>query len=412
MAIAGTQAQRAPSATRGTYVLLGALSAFGPLSMDLYLPALPEMARDLPASASASQLTLTTSMVGLALGQVLAGPVSDARGRRGPLLAGVAIFAVASLLCAVAPSIWVLLVLRLLQGLAGAAGLSIARAMVRDVSGSGTETARMFARLFLVSGTVPLVAPLAGGAILQVTSWRGVFALLALIGLALLLWAAARLPETVPPEERRRGGLRATLAVMAFLLRDRRFLTHVLLFGLSFTTVATYLAGASFLLQDVHGLSPTAFGLVAAINGAGLIAGSQVSARFVRAYGPQRLMTFGLAVGAVMAVAFLLSTLADAGLSVLLPFLWVLIASRGLVGPNAQALALADHPEVAGTAAGLVGVAQFGAGALVAPLVGIGGTEATVPMAAILAGTAVAAAVLAALRSAHRPPAPQASVPP
>jgi DHA1 family bicyclomycin/chloramphenicol resistance-like MFS transporter len=402
-------AQGTRPATRGVYVLLGALTAFGPLSMDLYLPALPEMARDLPASASATQLTITTSMVGLAVGQVLAGPISDARGRRGPLLAGVGIFALASALCAAAPSIWVLLLLRLAQGMAGATGLSIARATVRDLSGSPTETARMFARLFLVAGTVPLVAPLAGGFVLRFTSWRGVFVLLALIGAALLAAAAWKLPETHPPELRRRGGLRATLAVMGILARDRAFATHALLVGLSFATVATYLAGASFLLQDVHGLSPSEFGLVAAINGAGLIAGSQVSARFVRALGPLRLMGIGLTIGAVMAILFLGATLAGAGLVILLPALFVLIASRGLVGPNAQALALADHPEAAGTAAGLVGVAQFGAGALVAPLVGLGGSEGTVPMAAILAGTAVAAALLAAAR---RPPRSAAPVPP
>jgi DHA1 family bicyclomycin/chloramphenicol resistance-like MFS transporter len=390
------------SGTRGTYILLGSLSAFGPLSMDLYLPALPEMARDLPASASAAQLTLTTSMIGLALGQVLAGPISDARGRRAPLLAGVAVFAIASLLCAVAPSIWVLLVLRLLQGIAGATGLSIARATVRDLSTSATETARMFARLFLISGTVPLVAPLAGGFILRATDWRGVFALLAVIGLALFVAAALKFPETLRPEERTRGGLRASLAGIGVLARDNAFVTHTLLFGLSFTTVATYLAGASFLLQDVFGLSPAAFGAVAAVNGAGLVAGSQISARFVRSSGPRRLMGIGLSIGAVMAVGFLAATLAGAGLVVLLPCLFVLIASRGLVGPNAQALALADHPELAGTAAGLVGVSQFGAGALVAPLVGLGGSHATVPMAAILAGTAVAAALLAMYESARR----------
>ena len=394
-----------PAGKRGTYVLLGALTAFGPLSMDLYLPALPEMARDLPASASASQLTITTSMVGLAAGQVLAGPISDARGRRGPLLAGVALFAIASFLCAAAPSIWVLLALRLAQGLAGATGLSIARAMVRDLSASGTETARMFARLFLVSGTVPLVAPLAGGFILRVTDWRGVFALLGLIGAGLFLAAALKLPETLPPAARHRGGLRRSVAIMGGLLRDRAFVTHIALFGLSFTTVATYLAGASFLFQDVHGLSPAEFGAIAAVNGAGLVAGSQVSARLVRAHGPARLMTTGLAIGAVMAVGFLVATLAGAGLAVLLPCLFVLISSRGLVGPNAQALALADHPDVAGTAAGLVGVSQFGAGALVAPLVGLGGSHADVPMAAILAGTAVAAALLAVPRVARRPSA-------
>ncbi|MEA2177705.1 MAG: transporter, family, multidrug resistance protein [Solirubrobacteraceae bacterium] len=398
----GTAAAGPAAGRRGTYVLLGALTAFGPLSMDLYLPALPEMARDLPASASAAQLTLTASMIGLALGQLLAGPISDARGRRAPLLAGVAIFALASALCAVAPSIWVLLVLRLLQGMAGAAGISIARAAVRDMSGSGTETARMFARLFLVSGTVPLIAPLAGGFILRLTDWRGVFALLAVIGGALFAAAALKLPETLPPEQRRRSGLRSSLAGMGILLRDGAFRIHALLFGLSFTTVATYLAGATFLLQNVHGLSPAEFGAVAAINGAGLIAGTQISARFVRQHGPIRLMAIGLTIGAVMAVAFFVATLAGAGLEVLLPCLFVLISSRGLVGPNAQALALADHPEVAGTAAGLVGVAQFGAGALAAPLVGLGGTHATVPMAAILAGTAVAAALLAAFRGSGR----------
>ena len=378
--------------------------------MDLYLPALPEMARDLPASASASQLTITTSMVGLALGQVMAGPISDARGRRRPLLAGVAVFAIASVLCAFAPSIWALLALRLVQGIAGATGLSIARAMVRDLSPSGTETARMFARLFLVSGTVPLVAPLAGGVVLHATNWRGVFTLLGLIGLALLLWAGAKLPETLPPEHRHRGGLRSSVAVMGYLLRDRTFLSHVLLFGLSFSTVATYLAGASFLLQDVHGLSPTAFGLVAAINGAGLVAGSQISAGLVRRHGAVRLMRIGLAIGAVMAVGFLVATLTGAGLVVLLPLLWILISSRGLVGPNAQGIALADHPEAAGTAAGLVGVFQFGAGAITAPLVGLGGSGATVPMAAILAGTAVAAAALAVWTGGRRSRA--AAVPP
>jgi DHA1 family bicyclomycin/chloramphenicol resistance-like MFS transporter len=370
--------------------------------MDLYLPALPEMTRDLPASASAAQLTLTASMVGLALGQLFAGPVSDALGRRRPLLAGVGIFAAASLLCAIAPSIWVLLVLRLAQGLAGAAGISIARAMVRDLATDGAELGKMFARLVLVSGSVPLIAPLAGGFILKATNWRGVFGVLAGIGVVLLAVAFARLPETLPPAMRHRGGVRSSLAIMGMLLRDRPFALHAALFGLSFTTVATYLAGASFLLQDVHHLSPATFGLIAAINGGGLVIGSQVSARFVTAYGPARLMAYGLAIGAVVSLAFLVATVAGAGLAILLPCLFILLASRGLVGPNAQALALAEYPHVAGSAAGLVGVAQFGAGALVAPLVGLGGTHATLPMAAILAGTAVAAALLAGVRQSAR----------
>src|SRR3954471_7703938 len=170
---------------RRLVILLGALSAFGPLSIDMYLPALPQLADDLDAPASAVQLTLTACLLGLAAGQLLGGPISDARGRRGPLLAGLCLYVLASVLCALAPSVGVLIVLRFVQGLAGAFGIVIGRAIVRDLA-AGREAAALFAALILVNGVAPIVAPVIGAGILQVTSWRGVFVVLALIGLGLV----------------------------------------------------------------------------------------------------------------------------------------------------------------------------------------------------------------------------------
>src|ERR1022692_4662599 len=200
-----------PAASAGharLVLILGALSSFAPLSIDMYLPALPAMARDLHTSAAAAQLSLTACLIGLATGQLLAGPLSDARGRRRPLLVGVAGYAVASALCVAAPSIWALLALRLVQGFAGAAGIVIARAIVRDLY-DGDELARFYALLLMVNGAAPILAPIAGAQLLHFTTWRGVFAVLALIGAALLGAAAAGLPETLPPDRRRPGDGRA-----------------------------------------------------------------------------------------------------------------------------------------------------------------------------------------------------------
>lgn len=362
--------------------------------MELYLPGLPALSADLGASASAAQLTITACMLGLAAGQLFSGPISDALGRRRPLLTGVAVYTLASALCAVAPSVWTLTGVRFLQGVAGAAGIAIARAMVRDITSGGAATARIFALLVLVTGVAPLLGPIVGGLLLQVTDWRGTFVALTLIGAALLGAAFLGAPETLPPERRHRGGWRTTRAAFRTLLGDRVFLSYALCLGLSFATLNAYLAGSAFLLEEVHGLSTAAFGCVFAANAAGMIAAAQVSAHLVRRTGPGPLLTAGLSTGAVAAAAFLLATLAGAGLAVLLPCLFVLIASRGLANPNAQALAISDYAASAGTASGLLGVLQFGLGGLAAPLAGLGGPQATVPMAIVLAAGAIGSAAV------------------
>jgi len=382
-------------------VLLGALTTFGPLSMDLYLPGMPAMTDDLSASPSQAQLTITAFMVGMAAGQFLAGPVSDALGRRRPLLAGLAVYAATSALCALAPSITTLVALRVAQGIAGATGIVIARAMVRDRTAGGSDTARVFAMLMLIMGIAPMVAPIAGGLLLEVTDWRGTFGVLGLIGAALLTAALLQAPETLPPARRHRGGLATSRAAMAELLRDRAFVAYALCLGLSFATLTAYLAGASFLLEEVHGLSPFEFGLVFGVNALGMVLAAQLSARMVATAGPRRMLGAGLALGGVAGTAFLVATLLNAGLAVLLVCLWLLIASRGMVNPNAQALAMSEYPHAAGTASGLMGVFQFGIGGLAAPLAGIGGAEATLPMAVLMAATGLAAAAVLAL-AVHR----------
>jgi len=399
------QAPAAPqSAVRrvGLVFLLGGLSAFGPLSLDMYLPALPSLAADLHASPSQVQLTLTACLVGLAVGQLVAGPASDARGRRRPLLVGLVGYAVTSALCAAAPSIWALVGLRLFQGMAGAAGVVIARAVVRDRY-SATEAARYFAVLMLVNGLAPIGAPALGAAVLQVTVWRGIFVVLAGIGALLLAGATFGLAETLPPGQRRTGGLRATVSAFRGLLSDRAFVGCIVSAGLVFAGMFAYIAGSSFVLQDIYRVSPQTFGLLFGMNACGIVALGQLSRFLVRRTGPLRLLGAGVAVAAAGGVGVLVAVLTGAGLPAILPALFVAVASVGLVFPNATALALAGHPQTAGSASALLGTTMFVIGGAVAPLVGIAGSGTALPMALIMATVDVAALVTFVLVLRTRP---------
>ena len=378
-----------PRASR-IVLLLGALSAFGPVSLDTYLPGLPALQDDLGASASQTQLTLTACLFGLAAGQLLAGPASDALGRRRPLLAGLAAFTAASLLCAAAPEIWSLVAARFVQGLAGAAGIVLARAIARDLH-SGAALARFLAILMLVNALAPILAPIVGAQLLHVTDWRGVFVVLAGLGAVLFALSALRVPETLPGERRHGGGLAQTTRSFRVLLSDRRFAGYVLSCGLVFAAMFAYIAGSPFVLQDIHGLSAQTFSLVFGVNAAGIMAMNAVSSRTVERVGPARLLTAGLAVQLAGAAVLLLSVLAGVGLAGILPGLFLVVASVGLVFPNATALAMADHPDRAGSASALLGLCQYVFGAAAAPFVGIAGSGTAVPMAVVIAVCATAA---------------------
>ncbi|MEA2385282.1 MAG: transporter, family, multidrug resistance protein [Solirubrobacteraceae bacterium] len=382
-------------------LILGALSAFGPFSIDMYLPGLPALGRSLDAPAWAVQLTLTACLAGLALGQIVAGPLSDRFGRRRPLLVGIGAYAAASLLCALAPSIAVLVVLRFAQGIAGAAGIVIARAVVRDLH-SGVAAARFFSLLMLVNGLAPILAPVIGGQILTVTSWRGVFVVLTAIGVLLFLATATGLEETLAPERRHPGGVMETLRTFGRLLSDRVFVGHALACGLSFGAMFAYISGSPFVIQDIYGASPQLYSLMFAGNAVGLVVASQANRVLLRRVDPLVIVRAALSAQALAGAALVMVVAGGVGVWAIVPLLFVVVASLGLVFPNATALALADHPRVAGSASGLLGVLQFIVGAAAAPLVGVGGTATALPMALTIAvlGTG---GVLSATVLANRP---------
>ncbi|MFN8503359.1 Bcr/CflA family multidrug efflux MFS transporter [Kouleothrix sp.] len=383
-------------------VIIGALSAFGPLSIDMYLPALPALPHEFGGNASQAQLTLTACLLGLAVGQVIAGPLSDRLGRRRPLLAGVLLYALASLLCAAAPTLPALIACRLLQGLAGAAGVVIARAVVRDLF-SGAEVARFFALTMLVNGLAPILAPIIGAQMLTFTSWRGVFVLLALIGVGLLALAAWGLRESLPAEQRRTGGIADTLSTFRALLTNRVFVGYALASGLAFAAMFTYISGSPFVLQSIYGVSPQLFSFIFGTNALGIVAASQVSGRLAGRVGPRRLLAIGLGYAALGGLLLLAIVLLGGGLAGILFGLFLVVSSIGLISPNATALAMAEQRRTAGSASALLGVLQFIAGAAIAPLAGIGGAATALPMALIMACLPLAA--LAAFLLLARPQA-------
>ena len=372
--------------------MLGSVSAIGPAAMDAYLPGLPELARDFGVSPSAAQVTVTTYLLGLALGQLLSGPLSDVHGRRRPLVAGMAVFTVTTLACSLAPSLYVLAGMRLVQGTAAAVGVAVGRAIVRDLY-AGAAGARYLSRLMMVIGLAPILAPIVGGQLLRFTSWRGVFVALAVLGLALTAIGARLLPETLPRERRRAAGLGITLRTFAQLLADPRFVGFVLIVGLGGGAMIGYVAGSSFVLQDVYGLSPRAFALVFGVNGLGIIVCGQLNRLLLRWTEPRRILLAGLGASAVAGVGVLAAITADAPLGLVLAPLFVGVATIGFVMPNATALALTNHPHVAGSASALLGTTQFAIAAVVAPLVGIAGRDTALPLGIALAVLGTAALV-------------------
>jgi MFS transporter, DHA1 family, multidrug resistance protein len=371
--------------------LIGTMSIFGPLCIDMYLPALPDINRQLHASASAVQLTLTACLIGIAAGQLILGPISDRYGRRPPLLAGLAAFVLSSLACAAAPNIYALTGFRLIQGLGGAAGIVIARSIVRDLH-SGVALARFFATLMLATGVGPVLAPQVGSWILSFTSWRGVFVVLAGFGAILLFSAWWRVPETLAPAARLTGSPWSTLGTMVTVLKDRVFLGYVLACGLGMSGTFAYIAGSSFVLQNVYGLSPLAYGLVFAVNAFGLIIGAQVSGRLAGRFGPSRLLTAGLLTMIAGALALFIVVVGHvAGLAGVIPALWIVMFGFGFVGPNSAALAMQRYPQAAGSAAAVLGSFQFGMAAIIAPLAGAGGTADALPMVTLILALPVAA---------------------
>lgn len=373
-------------------VVLAGLSAFGPLTTDLYLPALPQLSRDLGTTAASVEVTLTACVVGIALGQLLVGPLSDTVGRRRPLMVGLLLFIASSLGCAAAPSIAVLDVLRFLQGISGATGIVIARAMVRDMY-AGVDAARLYTTLGSIIPLAPILAPTAGGAILLFTSWRGIFAVQALVGLILLGAAAIVTRETLAPADRHSGSIRGSLATYRDLLHARRYSRIVAAGSLGFAAFFAYISASSFVYQSVLGFSAQVFGLLFALNGVGLLATNVLNTRLVRSVPLERLMRTGLATMAVAGVLTAASAILGLGAWAVLPLMFAVVCSVGLIMSNSLALSMALESHRAGSAAALFGAAQFLVGAAVAPVVGVAGASA-VPMGIVMAASGAAAVAL------------------
>ncbi|MGJ5751081.1 DHA1 family bicyclomycin/chloramphenicol resistance-like MFS transporter [Streptomyces puniciscabiei] len=387
------------SAARRTGLLvtlvLGGLTATPPLAMDMYLPSLPEVTGSLHAPAATVQLTLTACLLGMALGQLVVGPMSDRWGRRRPLLAGLAVYLLATALCALAPNVGTLVAFRLAQGLAGAAGIVIARAVVRDLY-DGVAMARFFSTLMLISGVAPIVAPLIGGQILRVTDWRGVFVVLTAVGAVLgaLVWL--RLPETLPPADRHSGGVGEALRSMRGLLADLPFTGYMLAGGFAFAALFAYISASPFVIQEIYGASPQTFSLLFGLNSVGLVVAGQVNGKLlVGRVALEKVLACGLAVIVLAAAALLLMStgaFGEAGLPPVAAALFVLMSAMGVTLPNAQSLALLRTRHAAGSASALLGTSSFLVGAVASPVVGVAGEHTAVPMAMVQLVAALVAA--------------------
>jgi len=373
---------------RIVYILvLGGLTALGPFTIDLYLPAFPAVSAELGVSAAAIQLTLTATTVGFALGQLLVGPWSDKVGRRLPLIIATALHIAASVGVAFAPDVVWVGIFRVLQGIGAAGGGVVAMAMVRDLFG-GLPLVRMLSRLALVSGLAPVLAPLIGSQLLLVIDWRGIFWFLAAYGVLAISAAVFFLVETLPPARRADRGHSSVGERYRALFTDRVFVGVVIISGMTFSGLFAYLSSSSFLFQEVYGLNAQQYGLLFAVNSIGIVIGVQVSSRLAKFVGPQWILT-GAVVGMVVsASAIVLLDAANVGLAGILVPLFFFITSCGFAFPCQQVLALAGHGGEAATAASVLGAVNFGLAGIISPIVGIFGIHDAIPMGAVMAITA------------------------
>jgi len=391
---------RAPL-TAGLLFVLALLSAVAPFATDLYLPAFPAIAGDLATDATGVQLTLTAFLVGVAAGQLLIGPLSDRFGRRLPLLIGAIAFVLASAATVFAPSLGVLIGARVLQGLSGAAGMVLGRAVISDLA-TGPAAARAMSLMMIVGGVAPVVAPLLGGVIAEPLGWRGVLAVV--LGIAVLMLAAViiGIPETLPRERRAElATLKSATGSPLRALASRAYIGYTLTFAFGFTVMMAYISASPFLYQTMMGLNELQYGLLFGLNALALMVTSAVSAKLVQRIATRRLVAVGLVGVGIGVAAFLALTLLAVPAWMLAIAVFVAVASLGFVFGNATSLALGAVPGAAGSASAVIGALQFALAAVVSPLVSVGGGDSAVPLAIVMAAaTVICIAAFATTRKA------------
>lgn len=374
-------------------LLLGSLTAFGPLSMDMYLPALPIVATDLHASTSLAQLSLTACLIGLAVGQLIFGPLSDIRGRRRPLVFTLIVYAIASVLCAFSTTIWVFIGLRFIQGLTGAAGIVIARAAARDMY-SGKDLTKFIALLALVNGAAPILAPISGGVILNFASWNAVFIVLAIIGFVMFLAVTLFLPETMPEEKRSEGSMLAVVKTFGNLFKDRVFMGIAGTQALIMSSMFAYIAGSPFVLQNLYSVTPQQFSMLFALNGAGIIIAAQVTGKLSSTVGEVKLLFTGVLFSFTGSILLVIVVLNEFPLFAMIAALFLVVSSIGMVSTSAFSLGMQSQGKSAGSASAFLGLLPFIGGAIVSPLVGIAGDQTAWPMGIIIITCSSSALVL------------------
>jgi DHA1 family bicyclomycin/chloramphenicol resistance-like MFS transporter len=388
-------ASQPPAPTGASYyrlaLILGGLTAMGPLAIDTYLPALPTIARALQASDARVQISLSIYFVGIALGQAVYGPLSDRLGRKPALYMGLAMFMAASLGCALATSAELLILFRFLQALGGCAPLVVPRAIVRDLFDQ-IGSVRMLSILMLVMGLAPILSPLAGGQLLGYFGWRSIFWAHAIYASVWLVAVSIGLPESLPPERRRRQTVGTVLAGYGRLLVDRAFMAQVLVGALIFAGLLAYISGSPFVFIELFDVPPDRFGLYFAVNAIGIISASQVNRWLAQRLDAGRILRWVLPVSLAAGVLLVVNAATGFGgfAGILVP-LFVYIATHGFVMPNTTALAMAPHGAVAGSASALLGSIQFILGALAGTLVGVMSNGTPVPLAGVIAGCGIGA---------------------
>jgi DHA1 family bicyclomycin/chloramphenicol resistance-like MFS transporter len=373
---------------------LALLSATAPLATDMYLPGLPIMSESLGTSTVGVQLTLTTFMAGLGIGQLITGPLSDGWGRRRLLVIGTIVLALSSAVCALAPTVEVLIAARAIQGFSGGIGIVLARAVIADRT-SGHESARLFSVMMIIGGIAPIAAPVIGGALLDPIGWRGIFWVLTGASIAMLVGVLVFIPETLPPEKRHGGGFAALAGNFGYVLGNRRFIGYAAAFALGFGAMFAYISASPFVVQNVLGMSATQFSLVFAANSVGLVTANIINTRLIGRFEVRSLLLFGVTLMLTAGTLLLITTVIfGAHRWLLLPLLFAVVFSLGFTMGNSTALGQGEVPSAAGTGSAIMGASQFGLAAIVSPLVGLGGEGTAIPMTiaiVVSAGLAVTA---------------------
>lgn len=383
-------------------LLLGSLAALPAITTDLYLPSLPAIETDLLTSEAAVQFTLSSMLIGAAVGQLVIGPLSDRFGRRKPVLIGIAGHVLMSVLCVFAPTIGVLIALRMLQGFFNAASAVIAIAVIRDRF-VGSDAARLMSRLMLVVGVAPMFAPTVGGFIADVWMWRAVFVALAVIGVVLMLMVWRFMPETLPAQRRRIAGPRGAMQGYWTLLRDPKFMGVAVLPGLGLAVIMSYVVSSPFVFQNEFDLSAQQFAYLFAFNGIALIGSAQLNASLVRRAAPIRILRVALIVQVTLAsILFVVVLTGFGGMLAMVALLWVTLGMQGMIPANASVLALGGYGHMAGTAAALMGAMQQGIAGLMSPIAGFFGTSSITMVAVMLSAMVIALLVLATVTPAYR----------